>query len=165
MSGNRVHLASFPRSGNSFLRKILEQITGIYTGSDFHMRDALPLQHSGLLGEQVYGGNSVWVTKSHYPLLQMGHAQMEVDKVICIVRNPTDVLPSYANLFATVSHTQTLQQEWSEIKCWPKFVKALIKDWNEYHNRLRAQAQKTPTFFLTYEQMMVDPIPVMVKLF
>jgi hypothetical protein len=51
MSGNRVQLASFPRSGNSFLRKVLEQITGVYTGSDFHMRDTLPLQHSGLLGE------------------------------------------------------------------------------------------------------------------
>jgi hypothetical protein len=44
MMGNRVVLASFPRSGNSFLRKIIEQITGVFSGSDFHMKDCLPLQ-------------------------------------------------------------------------------------------------------------------------
>jgi hypothetical protein len=34
MKGDRVAFASFPRTGNSFLRKILEQITGVFTGSD-----------------------------------------------------------------------------------------------------------------------------------
>lgn len=43
LSGDRIHFASFPRSGNSFLRKYVEKITGVYTGSDFHIRDALPL--------------------------------------------------------------------------------------------------------------------------
>lgn len=34
MIGNRVAFASYPRTGNSFLRKILENITGVFTGSD-----------------------------------------------------------------------------------------------------------------------------------
>ena len=34
MLGNRVAFASYPRTGNSFLRKILENITGVFTGSD-----------------------------------------------------------------------------------------------------------------------------------
>jgi len=55
MKGNVVCLASFPRSGNSFLRKLLETITGVFTGSDFSIRDTLPLQHQGMLGEQVFG--------------------------------------------------------------------------------------------------------------
>lgn len=70
MTGNRVVLASFPRSGNSFLRKIIEQITGVFSGSDFHMKDCLPLQQQGLLGEQTFGDNSIWITKSHYPFVQ-----------------------------------------------------------------------------------------------
>lgn len=34
MIGNRVCFASFPRTGNTLLRKILESITGVFTGSD-----------------------------------------------------------------------------------------------------------------------------------
>ena len=41
--GDRVALSSFPRTGNSFLRKILEQITGVFTGSDMHLNMTLML--------------------------------------------------------------------------------------------------------------------------
>ena len=34
MDGHRVAFPSFPRTGNSFLRKYLQQVTGISTGSD-----------------------------------------------------------------------------------------------------------------------------------
>jgi hypothetical protein len=33
-SGPTIVLASYPRSGNSLLRKVLEHITGVITGSD-----------------------------------------------------------------------------------------------------------------------------------
>jgi len=32
-----VALASYPRSGNSFLRLLLEKVTGIWTGSIYHV--------------------------------------------------------------------------------------------------------------------------------
>jgi len=32
--GNKVAFVSFPRSGNSFLRKYLDKLTGVTTGSD-----------------------------------------------------------------------------------------------------------------------------------
>ena len=34
LNHQRVLLASYPRSGNSFLRRLLESLTGIVTGSD-----------------------------------------------------------------------------------------------------------------------------------
>ena len=37
MTGNRVAFQSFVRSGNTFLRRFIEQITGVYTGSDMHV--------------------------------------------------------------------------------------------------------------------------------
>jgi hypothetical protein len=49
--GNRVALASFPRTGNSFLRKILEQITGNFTGSDMSLDFTVIVQQQGMLGE------------------------------------------------------------------------------------------------------------------
>lgn len=66
MIGNRVAFSSFPRTGNSFLRKIIEQITGVFTGSDMPIAMTLPFQQQGLLGEETYD-NSVWITKTHYP--------------------------------------------------------------------------------------------------
>ena len=37
LQGESVAFQSFPRSGNTFLRKYLEQITGIFTGSDMSL--------------------------------------------------------------------------------------------------------------------------------
>ncbi len=68
MVGNRVAFASYPRTGNSFLRKILENITGVFTGSDMPLFKSMMLQQQGLLGEQIYGDDSVWITKTHFPL-------------------------------------------------------------------------------------------------
>lgn len=44
MKGNRVSLATYPRTGNSFLRKILEQITGVFTGSSMQLDLTITLQ-------------------------------------------------------------------------------------------------------------------------
>ena len=38
LSGDRVAFQSFVRSGNTFLRKYLERITGVYTGEDRHIK-------------------------------------------------------------------------------------------------------------------------------
>ena len=38
LSGDRVAFQSFVRSGNTFLRKYLESITGVYTGEDRHIK-------------------------------------------------------------------------------------------------------------------------------
>ena len=37
-TGDRVSFQSYPRSGNTFLRRFLEQITGVYTGTDMDMK-------------------------------------------------------------------------------------------------------------------------------
>ena len=34
IDGDRICFQSYPRSGNSMLRKFLEVVTGVYTGSD-----------------------------------------------------------------------------------------------------------------------------------
>ena len=62
---------------------------------------ALTLQQVGMLGEQHAGGNTVWITKTHAPLNSMKR-KFEADKIICVVRNPLDALPSYATLLNTV---------------------------------------------------------------
>jgi len=38
IAGNKCGFFSFPRSGNTFLRKYLESLTGVITGSDLSKR-------------------------------------------------------------------------------------------------------------------------------
>lgn len=44
LTGQRIAFASFPRSGNSFFRKMIETITGVFTGSDVPLVNTLALQ-------------------------------------------------------------------------------------------------------------------------
>lgn len=68
--GNKVAFCSFPRSGNSFLRKYLEKLTGVTTGSDNDIRGNICLMMAGLKGEYIVD-DSVWIVKSHHPWAMM----------------------------------------------------------------------------------------------
>jgi hypothetical protein len=46
-----VAFVSYPRTGNSFLRKILESVTGVFTGTDMNLAMTLDHQQYGMLGE------------------------------------------------------------------------------------------------------------------
>ena len=68
--GEQVCLQSFPKTGNSLLRRILELITGVHTGSDMNIDLTLALALQGrLAGETVVShDNLVWITKTHWPM-------------------------------------------------------------------------------------------------
>ena len=63
-----ISYASWPRSGNTFLRKYFENITGIATGSDQFMKFTLnmALQFQGFKGEGIYK-DMCWINKTHFP--------------------------------------------------------------------------------------------------
>ena len=65
-SSNKVALCSFPRSGNTFLRKYCELLTGINTGADNSLMINVILQMAGQLAEDTVD-DSVWIIKSHTP--------------------------------------------------------------------------------------------------
>jgi hypothetical protein len=44
MANDKVAICSFPRSGNSFLRRLIEQCTGFSTGSSISLHTATSLQ-------------------------------------------------------------------------------------------------------------------------
>jgi hypothetical protein len=97
-TGNHVGFLSFPRCGNSFLRKYLGNITGIQTGSDMGIDMGLHVhqQLAEFLGEHI-ADESVWIKKSHDPLALPGSLINKVNKVICCVRNPYDVMVSMSH--------------------------------------------------------------------
>ena len=64
--GNKVAFCSFPRSGNSFLRKYLSLLTGVPTGSDNTLHTDTILQMQGMKGEDLVD-DTCWIVKSHFP--------------------------------------------------------------------------------------------------
>ena len=94
-----VALVSFPGSGNSWVRHLIEQATGIYTGSlycDQTLKAFFP-------GEHLVSGNVI-VVKTHRPdsfnlptNVQENFGKKSFEKAILIVRDPYDALISEAN--------------------------------------------------------------------
>ena len=65
--GEKVSYTTYPRTGNTFLRILLQKITGIQTGADMPTKIVLAQYFMGLQGEG-HQDDSIWVYKSHYPL-------------------------------------------------------------------------------------------------
>ena len=87
-TGKTVALLSFPGSGNSWVRQLLETTTGIYTGTykdcdDFYISN-------GMIGEGVYTDNVIAVKIHHTNANDLkwlyGHS------IIYVVRNPFDTI-------------------------------------------------------------------------
>jgi hypothetical protein len=132
---NKVGFTSFPRSGNSFMRRILEQISGITTGGTMHLHTATSLQIQGLKGEWVFD-DKVWIVKSHHPFIIPNTARYQSNKVLFCVRNPMDVFPSYASFVNTMNHGvkpdydyEVRYPEWWD--WWIKFNTKLMKQFFE----------------------------------
>ena len=97
-----ISYTSYPRSGNTFLRKYLENITGVATGSDQLMKFTLnmTLQFSGFKGEGIVK-DSCWINKTHFPFRTPMDRVYDTQMILLAVRNPLDVAYSYFNLIST----------------------------------------------------------------
>ena len=105
-SGKLVALASFPGSGNTWTRTLLEQATGIYTGSIY--RDE-SLVNAGFEGECLISRNVIAVkTHSTYEPGMTQRIEVNFDAVIYIIRNLYDALVSEYSRRRTKSHIQAL---------------------------------------------------------
>ena len=69
MEQQSVVYATYPRSGNSLMRKHFENVSGIATGSDMpmHHHANVALQVCGFKGEGIYD-DRCWIKKTHYPM-------------------------------------------------------------------------------------------------
>lgn len=63
-----VVMTSYPRSGNTMLRALIEKTTGVITGSDCDFTKPLnyALKEAGLQGEGLFDSRVI-VVKTHYP--------------------------------------------------------------------------------------------------
>jgi len=95
-----------PRSGTTLLRKYLELITGVPTGSDMSLMYAMPLQLAGFIGEAIVD-STCWIIKTHDPVRP--HCKnFTTNKIIVCVRNPIDVINSMIHFLSCWSHSKEM---------------------------------------------------------
>ena len=102
---NKIAFASFPRGGNTFMRKVCELLTGIQTGADNTFHFSVNLQLMGNKGEYVVD-DRIWIAKTHQPWIMEEAPVFTANKIILVVRNPLDVVLSWLNLCINQNHHQ-----------------------------------------------------------
>ena len=85
-SGPSVALVSYPGSGNSWVRQLLEASTGIYTGAVYC---DLAYVAAGMIGEFIDTRNVLAVKTHSTPLTNL---LAQYDKAIYIIRNPFNAI-------------------------------------------------------------------------
>lgn len=120
----KIILSSYPRSGNTLVRKYLEEISEVLTGSDCDVRRKLnyDLIEMGMEGEGLVD-HLVWCIKTHYPE-RFGASRFLANKCILLVRNPLDCITSLFNMIATGTHNNSISDH-DYVKFrhhWVKFI-------------------------------------------
>ena len=153
-------LVSYPRSGNSFLRKRLEACMGIATGSDSRPNRTLSrsLLRCGFIGEGV-ADESVFTIKSHFPERQ-GYVKFAANRVILVVRNPFDCIESYFHMGFTNTHDRTLSQDAKArlADVYDDFVEKEARVWHAFHKYWLSIAEKSgvPIKIVRFEDLVSE---------
>ena len=139
------------------LRKLLENITGVATGSEdpTKMYLASSLQYYGFKGQQILT-DKVWITKTHHPFFPW--PQFRSNAVMIAVRDPLDVIVSNFMMKGTISHVLTSQNSINKgelLPYWNTHFKNYIglwKNWHEYWLN-QAKTSSVPIFFCRFEDL------------
>lgn len=165
--GNKIALASFPRSGNTFLRKYTDLLTGIHTGSDNTLHVNVQLQMVGMIGEDTVD-DKTWIVKTHSPWCMPFAPRFTCNKIMIIVRNPLDAFMSWLELVQHGNHATKSDFELS--REYPEYWDWWIKDICEIYARWfgvyleDARKKNVPILFIRFEDLLLDPEPSLYKM-
>jgi len=138
-----VGLASYPSSGNTWIRYLIEGITGHYTGS---MYNDIALRKKGLYGEGVSHDSGVVVTikthghttekGAHIPRpkqIQYNHHKEVNQSAILVIRNPFNAIIGHRNLDQG-GHTGLAKEDQFLGAGWQEFVEIKAQAWLNFYS-------------------------------
>lgn len=157
---NRVYLATFPRSGNHWMRYLIEETTHKATSSSYidpdppHLEDIFPWGayccEKGYDGNKTYPTNGeIAVVKTHFPTMHISHFDsLPYKKALRIIRHPID---SFYSLYVWEQryHNQPIEEYVPTQR-----IKGFIRNWirfQEYWDR------QDNTLTIRYEDMLDHP--------
>ncbi|XP_047470071.1 WSC domain-containing protein 1-like [Penaeus chinensis] len=148
-------LHSFPRSGNTWMRYLIEAASGVFTGSCYNDKTLI---RSGFKGERdsIYWKTTI-VTKAHFAK-HVG--KYKYRPTVIIIRNPARViisLWSYARIRNRKKrHTKTVSETTLDNEKFRAFVRYQLDKW--LHTTLFALKKCRDAFPVFYEIVREDPV-------
>ena len=150
----RTALASFPGSGNTWTRYLIQKLTGIFTGdiykSLFISNEAHSFVKYPLLDELNWNG-SVVAIKTHESGWLVNHKRLGrlfYDQAIVIIRNPYHALiaefhrrHSRNDKYPDSGHTGLAAQRLFYTSKWKKYVAKTSQRWHKFNTQWLNQAQ------------------------
>ena len=164
-----VALVSLPGSGNTWVRGLLEHMTGVCTGAIYC---DISLRSHGFTGEYVRGSSvlvvkthensPLWINTRNYP--KKRNCQGRFGSAIFILRNPFNALVAewnrkVANNFTIrttnlKSHTEAAGKEWfGNNEQWESFVLEQARRWKTMLNNWVVINKCHPVLVVKYESL------------
>ncbi|ELU11434.1 hypothetical protein CAPTEDRAFT_193836 [Capitella teleta] len=120
-------LASYPGSGNTWTRHLIELSTGFYTGSIYKDK-VLKVSFPGE-GEQ---SGSVITVKTHWPWVTKKLDRVEYERVVLIIRTPLDAMKAEFKRTSKRSHVGQVQSINETV--WEEFVERETPKYQRFHD-------------------------------
>lgn len=154
---DKIGLISYPGSGNTWLRYLLQQATGYYTGSEYN---DLNLQFGGFPAEGV-NNQSVIVVKTHY---QVNISDGHFDRIILLVRNPFDTAQSAFNFYNGGGHKGYAFKTRFESQDWPDFVQQMAGNWADFYIQWFQSYEAKDRLVIDYNELKAKPVYTTLKI-
>ncbi|XP_037800320.1 uncharacterized protein LOC119595226 [Penaeus monodon] len=149
-------LASYPGSGNTWTRYLLEAASGVFTGSIYRDHQLYLHGYYGELDDHTAGTTIAQKTHDCGPT----HVKAFRGTAVLLLRNPYRAILSFHNyLFG--GHTGYAPLANYRRKDWGAFVKLQAKAWLEMAVNWTTQAEAGRLRVLHYEELKEDPIPLL----
>lgn len=149
-------LVSYPCSGNTWTRTVVESVTSIYTGSVF--QDPI-LKHAGMLGEFNRDPKEVLLVKSHVPVLgPEPHIPLSDDlRAVVIMRSPLQAALSWTQWYSSHGgHSKELPYDTLKANFKERRTK-LFTQWKEFADMWVSHAKdNNNVLLLKYEDIVKD---------
>ena len=158
-SWQRVYLATYPRSGNHWMRNLIEEATHVATGSVYIDREPphlkKPFAWGGYAAKKGVEGNcryptegEIVVLKTHYPVKPLTEFDLQPSSIVVrIVRHPIDAFYSHF----LHAKKNTLPDD-GIIPRW--HVKKSVKNWKKFESYWNNQDN---VFTIRYEDLLDHP--------
>ncbi|XP_065902941.1 WSCD family member GA21586-like isoform X2 [Dysidea avara] len=153
-TGNTVALLSFPGSGNSWVRQLIETTTGIYTGT-YKDCDESYIISGGMIGEGIDTDNVIAV-KIH--AINGAPHWLYPHNIIYIIRNPFDAILAEWNRISSSRKVHFTAHVSTTADFGTKWIQAVLKyskRWGDHVTRYLGST-KTPLIVVKYENLLSD---------
>jgi hypothetical protein len=160
MSHKIIWVASYPRSGNTWIRFLLANLLCASCNNSQELSKIIPDVHDPSSNKESYQFNDIAFLKTHWTYEFVSSLNLETIGAIYIYRNPLDVIASHINyclLADNITMKNTFIQEFIFNCGAPQWLGVQMGTWIENTEGWVFKEKKFPCLVLRYEDLRIDP--------